>query len=77
LKRSGIDGSDDVTLVHLPAYALDPIENVREYLRGNKLYDDIVDKTCAAWNFFADDPKRIASITHTIMGDGQSLGRLV
>ena len=63
---------DNVTLVHLPAYApeLNPIENVWEYLRGNKLaitvfddYDGIVDKACAAWNFFADDPKRIASIT--------------
>ena len=26
-------------------------------------YDDIVDKTCDAWNFLADDPMRIASIT--------------
>jgi len=40
------------------------------YLRGNKLaitvfddYDDIVDKTCDAWNFFEQDPLRIASIT--------------
>jgi transposase len=54
------------------AYApeLNPIENVWEYLRGNKLaitvfddYDDIVDKTCDAWNFFEQNPKRIASIT--------------
>ena len=26
-------------------------------------YDDIVDKACGAWNFFEQDPKRIASIT--------------
>jgi hypothetical protein len=26
-------------------------------------YDDIVDKSCAAWRFFADDPERVASIT--------------
>jgi hypothetical protein len=26
-------------------------------------YDDIVDKTGDAWNFFDQDPKRIASIT--------------
>jgi hypothetical protein len=26
-------------------------------------YDDIVDKFCAAWRFFADDPERFASIT--------------
>ena len=50
---------ENVTLVRLPPYApeLNPIENVWEYLRGNKLaitvfddYDDIVDKTCGAWN---------------------------
>jgi transposase len=63
---------DNVTLVPLPPYApeLNPMENVWAYLRGNKLaitvfddYDDIVDKTCDAWNFFARDPHRIASIT--------------
>ena len=62
----------NITLVRLPPYApeLNPVENVWEYLRGNKLaitvfesYDDIVDKSCAAWNFFADDPERVASIT--------------
>src|SRR5207248_4117273 len=55
----------NITLVRLPPYApeLNPVENVWEYLRGNKLavtvfesYDDIVDKSCAAWRFFADDP---------------------
>jgi DDE superfamily endonuclease len=63
---------ENITLVRLPAYApeLNPIENVWEYLRGNKLaitvfddYDDIVDKACGAWNSFEQDPKRIASIT--------------
>jgi len=63
---------ENVTLVRLPPYApeLNPIENVWQYLRGNKLaitvfddYDDIVDKTCDAWNFFEQDPMRIASIT--------------
>ena len=62
----------NVTLFRLPPYApeLNPIENVWEYLRANKLaitvfddYDDIVAKTCQAWNFFATDPVRIASIT--------------
>ena len=62
----------NVTLVPLPPYApeLNPIENVWEYLRGNKLaitvfesYDDIVDKACEAWTFFAHDKDRIASIT--------------
>ena len=63
---------DNVTLLRLPPYApeLNPIENVWEYLRANKLaitvfddYDDVVAKTCEAWNFFANDPGRIASIT--------------
>ena len=62
----------NVTLVRLPPYApeLNPIENVWEYLRGNKLaitvfkdYDDILHKACNAWKFFADDPDRIESIT--------------
>src|SRR5664280_2592607 len=59
----------NITLIRLPPYApeLNPVENVWEYLRGNKLaitvfesYDDIVDKSCAAWNFFAADPERVA-----------------
>src|SRR5450759_2591893 len=62
----------NITLVPLPPYApeLNPIENVWEYLRGNKLaitvfdsYDDILDKACDAWTFFANDQNRIASIT--------------
>ena len=62
----------NITLVRLPPYApeLNPMENVWEYLRGNKLastvfesYDNIVDKSCTAWNFFADDSERVASIT--------------
>ena len=26
-------------------------------------YDDIVDRSCAAWRFFAGDPERVVSIT--------------
>ena len=78
LDGAGYHGADalavpgNVTLLPLPPYApeLNPIENVWEYLRANKLaitvfddYDDIVDKTCEAWNFFESDPPRIASIT--------------
>jgi transposase len=63
---------DNITLVPLPPYApeLNPVENIWEYLRGNKLaitvfdsYHDILEKSCNAWTFFADDPDRIASIT--------------
>jgi transposase len=71
LVLNGVDRKS-AALVRLPPYApeLNPIENVWEYLRGNKLaitvfddYDDIIDKTCDAWNFFEKDPTRIASIT--------------
>ena len=63
---------DNITLLTLPPYApgLNPVENVWQYLRGNKLaitvfdsYADIVDKCCIAWNFFAEDTKTVASIT--------------
>lgn len=63
---------DNITLLPLPAYApeLNPVENVWQFLRGNKLairvydtYDAIVDACCEAWNSFVDVPGRVASIT--------------
>ena len=63
---------DNITLLPLPPYApeLNPVENVWQYLRSNKLaitvldsYADIVDKCCNAWTFFANDPVAVASIT--------------
>jgi hypothetical protein len=63
---------DNITLLPLPPYApeLNPIENVWAYLRANKLaisvfetYDEIVERCCEAWNFFADDHKAVRSIT--------------
>jgi hypothetical protein len=62
---------DNVTLLPLPAYSpeLNPMENVWEYLRANKLcgrvcntYDAIVDARKAAWEFLITDPARIRSI---------------
>ena len=62
----------NITLVRLPPYApeLNSIENVWAYLRANKLaisvfdtYDQIVDRCCDAWNFFANDKKAVRSIT--------------
>ncbi len=63
---------ENITLMPLPPYSpeLNPIENVWQYLRQNNLaitifdsYADIVDKCCDAWNFFANDPTAVASIT--------------
>jgi hypothetical protein len=60
----------NITLVRPTHQKLNPIENVWKYLRGNKLaitvfdsYDHILDKSCNAWTFFADDNDRISSIT--------------
>ena len=63
---------ENITPILLPPYSpeLNSMENVWEYVRANKLaitvfddYDAIVDKTCEAWMFFADDKERIHSIT--------------
>ena len=62
---------DNMTLVPLPPYSpeLNSMENVWEYLRGNKLcslvwdtYEAIVEACKDAWNFLIDDPDRICSI---------------
>ena len=56
----------------LPSYSpeLNPIENICEYLRKNRRaitvftdYGHIVDNSCEAWNFFANDTPAITSIT--------------
>ena len=62
---------DNIVLVTLPPYSpeLNPMENVWEYLRGNKLsaglwntYDEIVQACADAWNWLIADPDRIQSI---------------
>jgi hypothetical protein len=67
-----LDVPDNITLLKLPPYApeLNPMENVWAYLRANKLansvfdsYADILNKCQDAWNFFANDPDCITSIT--------------
>jgi len=63
---------ENITLILLPSYApeLNPVENVWEYLRKNKLanrlyetYEDIVEACCGAWKSLIAAPHRIASIT--------------
>ncbi len=62
---------DNITLLPLPSYSpeLNPMENVWEYLRANRLcalvwdsYKAIVAACSSAWNFFVNDPDRIRSI---------------
>ena len=61
----------NIVLLHLPPYSpeLNPMENVWDYLRQNKLcarvwdsYDAIVEACKAAWNWLIADPDRITSI---------------
>src|SRR5947208_3574319 len=78
LDRAGWHGAGDLvvpenlTLLPLPSYSpeLNPVENVWEYLRQNKLshrvwegYDAIVATCCEAWNWLVAAPDRLASIT--------------
>ena len=62
---------DNITLLPLPSYSpeLNPMENVWNYLRSNKLcsllwdsYEAIVDACTGAWHFLINDPERIRSI---------------
>ena len=64
---------DNLTLLSLPPYSpeLNPIENVWDYLRGNKLsrcvwesYEAIVMACSEALLFLIGDPERIHSIAH-------------
>lgn len=61
----------NIVLIALPPYSpeLNPMENVWEYLRANKLsagvwdtYDDILNACRDAWNWLIADPHRITSI---------------
>jgi transposase len=62
---------DAITLLTLPPYSpeLNPVENIWEYLRKNKLslrlydtYASIVEACCDAWNTVANTPALITSI---------------
>ena len=63
---------ENVTPICLPPYSpeLNPVENVWEYLRKNKLalrlygnYDAIVEACCTAWMDLMAMPERLATIT--------------
>jgi hypothetical protein len=63
---------NNIVLLPLPPYApeLNPMENVCDYLRANKLstrvwdsYDAIIQACADAWNWFVADPDRITSIS--------------
>ena len=63
---------NNIALLPLPPYSpeLNPVENVREFLRGNWLshrvwdtYEAILDACQDAWNKLMQSPERIASLT--------------
>lgn len=62
----------NITLLALPPYSpeLNPVENIWQFLRQNRLanrvfdsYDAIINACCEAWNALLAIPERIASIT--------------
>ena len=62
---------NNIVLLPLAPYfpRLNSMENVWEYVRGNKLsagvwgsYEAIAEACAEAWNFFVNDPDRIRSI---------------
>jgi len=62
----------NITLMTLPPYSpeLNPVENIWQFLRQNRLanrvfenYDAIVDACCDAWNALIALPEQIVSIT--------------
>jgi transposase len=71
--RAADCASPTTSLLPLPPYApeLNPMENIWDYLRGNKLskrvwnsYQEIVAACKDAWLFLLGDPKRIDTIAH-------------
>src|SRR3954462_12787872 len=70
-KANDLKVPDNIVLVTLPPYApeLNAMENVWQYLRGNKLsarvwdsYNEILAACAEAWNWLIGDPDRIRSI---------------
>ncbi len=66
-----LDISDNITLLPLPPRSpeLNPVENVWQYLRQNRLsnrvfQDQIVSLCCDAWNNLTERPWKIMSIGH-------------
>jgi hypothetical protein len=66
---------DNISLLALPPYSpeLNPMENIWDYLRGNKLsrcvwdsYQAIVAACKEAWLFVVGDPLRVESIAHRL-----------
>jgi transposase len=62
---------DNITIVPLPAKCpeLNPVENVWQFIRENWLsnliftsYEDILDRSCNAWNKLINQPNHIKSI---------------
>jgi hypothetical protein len=62
---------DNISLLPFPAYSpeLNPMQNVLEFPRANKLsarvwdsYEAIIEACADAWNWFVNDPDRTRSI---------------
>jgi hypothetical protein len=55
---------ENITLAEMPE--LNPVENIWQYMRGNwlsnRVYEDVFDHCCYAWNKLVDMPWKIMSI---------------
>lgn len=54
----------NISLIFLPSRApeLNPVENIRQFLRANWLFNTIIEASCSAWNTLAALPETIRSI---------------
>jgi transposase len=54
----------NITIIALPPKCpeLSPVENVWQFMRVFKSYDDLVDHCCEIWNKLIDQRRRIMSI---------------
>jgi hypothetical protein len=66
-----LDIPENITLFPIPPYSpeLNPVENIWQFLRQNKLaiqvwddYESIVKSCCDAWNWLMSMPERVTSI---------------
>ena len=68
---TNLDMPENITAIFLPSRApeLNPVENIRQYLRANWLsnrvfetYDAIIEAACQAWQELIAKPETITSI---------------
>ena len=77
--KRAVPKSTSLIVLPMRSPELNPVENIRQYLRANWLsnrvfdtYDDIIDAACDAWNRLVDQPSTIPSVG---MREGAHIGQ--